>query len=116
MFEDLFNYSKERQPTQALGFYIVFLIIGAVLGAVSGMIFASTYSEGLIVGRVVGVLYCTILSYLVLSAKGQLSTSFSAFIFITAILSYFLGALGGIISVAYLSTIKNLKSDIQNNL
>ena len=53
MFEDLFNYSKERQPTQALGFYIVFLIIGAVLGAVSGMIFASTYSEGLIVGQVV---------------------------------------------------------------
>ena len=111
MFEDLFDFSKERQPTQALGFYIVFLIIGAALGAFSGMVFASTYSEGLIVGQVVGVLYCIILSYLVVSSKGLLSTSFSGFIFITAILSYFIGAVGGIIPVAYLSTIKNIKSD-----
>ncbi len=108
MFEDLFNYSKERQPTQALGFYIVFFIIGAVLGGIGGLIFASDYNTGLIVGHVVSVIYCTTLSYLILSAKGQLSTPFSAFIFITAFLSYFLGALGGIVPVAYLSTIKNL--------
>ena len=108
MFEDLFNYSKERQPTQALGFYIVFFLIGGILGAIGGGIFASDFDSGLIVGQVISVIYCTILSYLMLSAKGQLSTPFSAFIFITAFLSYFLGALGGIVPVAYLSTIKNL--------
>ena len=110
MFEDLSNYSKERQPLQALGFYIVFLIIGVAIGALFGLVFAPDYYTGVLVGSVVAVIYCTILSYLILSAKGQLSTAFSAFIFITAFLSFFIGSLGGLIPVAYLTTINNIKS------
>ena len=109
MFEDLFNHSKERQPLQALGFYVVFFIIGIALAALGGLVFGSDYETGMLVGHVIAVIYCTILSYLILSAKGQLSNAFSAFIFITAFLSYFIGTLGGLIPVAYLSTINNLK-------
>ena len=39
MFEDLFNHSKEREPLQALGFYIVFLIIGLALGVFGDAVF-----------------------------------------------------------------------------
>ena len=110
MFEDLFNHSKERQPSQALGFYVVFFIIGIALAALGGLVFGSDYETGMVVGHVIAVVYCTILSYIILSAKGQLSNAFSAFIFITAFLSYFIGTIGGLIPVAYLSTINNLKS------
>ena len=110
MFEDLFNYGKQRELVQALGFYIVFLIIVIPLAALGGLIFATNSSDGAIVGHVIAVIYCTSLSYLILSANDQLSTAFSAFIFITAFLSYLLGGVGGLIPVAYLSTINNLKS------
>ena len=88
MFEDLFNYSKEREPLQALGFYIVFFIIGIALGAIGGAVFASDFETGMLVGHVLSVVYCTILSFLILSAKGQLSNANSAFIFLTVYLSY----------------------------
>ena len=110
MFEDLFNHSKEREPLQALGFYIVFFIIGLALGAFGGAVFASDFETGMLVGHVLAVAYCTILSFLILSAKGQLSNAHFAFIFLTAYLSYSGGALGGLIPVAYLTTINNLKS------
>ena len=110
MFEDLFNHSKEREPLQALGFYIVFFIIGIALGAFGGAVFGSDFETGMLVGHVLAVVYCTILSFLILSAKGQLSNAHSVFIFLSAYLSYSGGALGGLIPVAYLSTINNLKS------
>ena len=81
-----------------------------VLGAFGGLIFATDYESGLLVGRVIALIYCLILGYLILSQKDQLSSAFAAFLFITAFLAYFLGALGGLMPVAYLSTIKNLKS------
>jgi hypothetical protein len=110
MFDDLFVFNKERSPLQALGFYIVFFIIVLVLAMFAALIFAIDFESGAIVGNVIAVIYCLILGYQILSAKNQLSSAFTAFLFITAFLSYFLGALGGLIPVAYLSTIKNLKS------
>ena len=110
MFDDIFSFGKERLPLQALGFYIVFFIIGITLGALGGLIFAVDYNTGLIVGGVIAFIYCVFLCYLILSQKNQLTTAFAAFLFITAFLAYALGALGGLIPVAYLSTIKNLKS------
>ena len=110
MFDDIFSFGKERLPLQALGFYIVFFIIGVSLAAFAGLIFAAGYEVGLVVGGVIAFFYCVILCYLILSQKNQLTTAFAAFLFITAFLAYALGALGGLIPVAYLSTIKNLKS------
>ena len=109
MFNDLFNFQKERLPIQAFGFYIVFFLIGLAIGAISGLIFANDFDTGIIVGHVVGVSYCLFLGFLILFQKDHLSTPFVAFLFVIAILSYFIGALGGLIPVAYLSTIKNLK-------
>ena len=112
MFNDLFNFQKERLPVQALGFYIVFLLRGFVIAGISGVIFATDVDTSFIVGQVVSVVYCLFLGFLILLQKDQLNTPFAAFLFVIAILSYFFGALGGLIPVAYLSTVKNLKSDL----
>ncbi len=113
MFNDLFNFQKERLPIQALGFYIVYFLLGIVLGGLSGLIFLSdTGDEGIIFVQLIGVGYCLFLGLLILLQKDQLNTPFAAFLFVIAILSYFIGALGGLIPVAYLSTVKNLKSDL----
>ena len=61
MFDDLFSFGKERLPLQAIGFYIIFFIIGITLGAFAGLIFATDYDTGILVGRVMGLVYCLIL-------------------------------------------------------
>tara|TARA_B100000131_G_scaffold297156_1_gene315635 strand:- start:740 stop:1072 length:333 start_codon:yes stop_codon:yes gene_type:complete len=110
MFDDLFSFNKERLPLQALAFYIVFFIIGLVLGGLGGFIFASDFESGVLVGQVIAPIYCLVLGILILSQKDQLSSAHSSALFIVAILAYFFGVLGGLIPVAYLSTIKNLTS------
>tara|TARA_B100001093_G_scaffold123911_1_gene116524 strand:+ start:305 stop:643 length:339 start_codon:yes stop_codon:yes gene_type:complete len=112
MFKDLFNFQKERTPIQALGFYIVYFIGAVVLGGISGGVFATDFESGLVVGHVIGVGYCLFIGFQILLKKDQLNSPYTAFLFIVAILSYFIGALGGLIPVAYLSTIKNSKSDL----
>ena len=111
MFKDLFSFNKERQAIEALGFYIVYFIIGLILGVTSVYIFdANSYESGLVVGQILAFFYCPFLGYLILSQKRQLNTAYTAILPIVAILAYFLGALGGLIPVAYLSTIKSLES------
>lgn len=111
MFRDLFSFNKERQPLEALGFYIAYFIIGLTLGVTSVYVFgANTYESGLIVGQVLAFFYCPFLGYLILSQKRQLNTSYAALLPIIAFLAYFLGALGGLVPVAYLTTIKNPES------
>ena len=109
MFDNLFSFNKERLPLQALGFYIVFFIIGLSLTALVGAIFAVDFESGLLYGQIIAFLYCLFIGYLILSSKGQLSR-YGVSIFVIAILGYFLGLLGGLVPVAYLATIKSLRS------
>ena len=108
MFDDLFNFHKERLPLQALGFYIVFFIIGILLAMGCGLIFATDFESGVLVGLVIAPIYCLAVGYLILSQKDQLSSSYASLLIIAAILGYYFGALGGLIPIAFLSTIKNL--------
>tara|TARA_B100001093_G_C26616438_1_gene922535 strand:- start:367 stop:720 length:354 start_codon:yes stop_codon:yes gene_type:complete len=110
MFDDLFSFNKERLPLQALGLYIVLFIIGVALGGIGGLLFASDFESGLLAGHIISVIYCLFLAYQILSEKNQLNSAFSAFLFIAGFMAYLIGALGGLIPIAYLSTIKNLKS------
>ena len=107
MFSDLFSFNKERQPLEAFGFYLAYFIIGLILGVTSVYIFgAYTYESGLVVGQVLAFFYCPFLGYLILSQKRQLNTAYAALLPVIAFLAYFLGALGGLVPVAYLTTIK----------
>jgi len=110
MFENLFDFDKERLPLQALGFYIVFFIIGIAIAMSIAAIFAVDFESGLTVGQISAFLYCPFIGFQILSSKGQLSR-YGVSIFGIAILAYFLGCLGGLIPVAYLSTIKSLRSE-----
>ena len=110
MFENLFDFDKERLPLQALGFYIVFFIIGIAIAMSIAAIFAVDFESGLTVGQISAFLYCPFIGFQILSSKGQLSR-YGVSIFGIAILAYFLGCLGGLIPVAYLYTIKSLRSE-----
>ena len=110
MFENLFDFNKERLPLQALGFYIVFFIIGIAIAMSIAAIFAVDFESGLTVGQISAFLYCPFIGFQILSSKGQLSR-YGVSIFGIAILAYFLGCLGGLIPVAYLSTLKSLRSE-----
>ena len=107
MFADLFSFDKERLPIQALGFYIIFLIIGFFIGAFGGLIFASDWESGLLVGQVLSTIYCLFLGFLILSHKKQLNSAYAFALIIAFILGYF-SLVVGLIPVAYLSTIRNL--------
>lgn len=110
MFDSLFDFDKERLPLQALGFYIVFFIMGLAIAMTLGAIFAVDFESGLTVGQILAFLYCPFIGFQILSSKGQLSR-YGVLIFGIAILAYFFGCLGGLIPVAYLTTIKSLRSE-----
>jgi len=123
MFKNLLDFSFKRTFIQALGFYIAYFVLGAVLcGIVSGITgqilsaigypgietFTGGYKIGLKVGAFVAVVYCSILSFLVLKQK-QLFTQFGAILIaLTSILFSIAGAcLLGLIPIAILSTWNN---------
>ncbi len=108
MFDDLFSFKKERLPLQALGFYIVFLIICVGISLFGLGFFTSDISSAYAVGTLFSFFYCPFLGYLILSKKKQLNSAYSTLLIISAVLAYLYGALGGLIPVAYLSTLKNL--------
>jgi|TARA_B100001063_G_C16256626_1_gene307917 hypothetical protein len=109
VFDSLFIFNKERSPLQALGFYIVFFFAGIAIAVAVGAIFSINYESGYLAGQIIAFIYCIFIGYLILSEKGQLKSGYSISIFMIAILAYFFGCLGGLVPVAYLSTIKSLR-------
>ena len=58
MFDDLFNFQKERLPLQALGFYIVCLVIIIPIVMLGSTIFATDFDSGFAVGWIIAFIYC----------------------------------------------------------
>lgn len=113
MFKNLFNFGYRRNTKEAFGFYIAYLILVVALGVLStGLLVAAMgvpeeegYEFGVKVGGIVAVIVCTVTAFLILKAKKLLSRFEYVLLGILAgIVALFLGALGGLIPVAYLST------------
>ncbi len=121
MFSQLTNFGYERTGKQALGFYLAYLLlvllVGGIAGGIAGVITGGEDHEFLMrVGGGIAILVCLLLAVLVVSAKG-LWSSFLALLLVLAAggLAAVLGALLGLIPVAYLSTVKskNAEANIQ---
>ena len=113
MFLNLAKFEINRSGKQAVGFYIAYLFLGMLLGAVVGTIAGSLtsgdpFQAGFIAGNIFAVIMCGFLATIV-SLKKSLLSSFKTFflIAITVLLSIFIGAPGGLIPVAYLTTMQN---------
>jgi H+/Cl- antiporter ClcA len=113
MFLNLAKYETERTGKEAVGFYLAYLFLGLMLGFATGFIAGALNPENVkhaafVAGGIFSVVYCVTLAILIAVKKSQTSSFQTLLIIgITAIASIFLGALGGLIPVAYLTTIPN---------
>lgn len=119
MFLNLAKYETKRTGKDAVGFYLAYLLLGLMLGFaiafVAGVLNPENVKHAaLVAGSIFAVIYCITIAILI-AVKKSLTSSFQTLLLIgiTAITSIFLGALGGLIPVAYLTTIpnKNLSPD-----
>lgn len=93
-----------------LGFLVLFVLVGAFAGGVAALMTgASSYAEGASVGQraglVISVVFCPALGILILLKKGQMShLGYWLLVVIAGLLSMFLGAIGGLLPIAFLTT------------
>jgi hypothetical protein len=109
MFYDIMNFSYRRTGLQAFGWYLMYLLIGIVIGLVSGYIagiatksFAEGYSIGSMAGQISAIPYHILLGTLLLWHRNKDAPNLLLTIG-GVVLSVFLGALGGLIPLAFLT-------------
>jgi uncharacterized membrane protein YoaK (UPF0700 family) len=117
MFKEITNYKYTRNNTEAVGFYLAYLLfgfmVGAIIGGLSSMVAgATTFQEGLEVGLKVGpvsaVVYVGLISFLVAKEKRLFKNiAYTILLLAGIILSIFGGSLLGLIIPAYLTTKQN---------
>jgi ABC-type sugar transport system permease subunit len=106
-FHDLINFGFRRNWLQAIVWYALFVAIGAVLGAIVGMIIGMianpTEELGHMVGQLTMIPYVILLGALLLYGRDK--GLVNIFLVIAAlVLVVPLGALGGVLPLAVLST------------
>lgn len=115
MFSHLFDLGFKRTGLQALGFYIVYLIIvilatGLIAGILSPISGATSFEEGLAFGQKVGLgivlALCVGLSVAVLHGKKQLAhAGYLLLVLASGFLAVIGGGVLGLIPAAYLTTL-----------
>lgn len=111
MFKGLFAYEKQRSGREAVGFYLFYWVLGVVIVTAGlfmggGGSFQEGFAENLWIGPYFfAMVLCLTLAFLVLGKKNKLR---NPRLVIVALLSgagaFLLGALMGLIPVAYLTT------------
>ncbi len=117
MFKNLMVFSYKRNWKEAIGFYIVFILICLVLGGIGGALSYNgsstanaqqTYEQGVHVGTWIALIYCLVIAGILVNTK-KLYTNFGYILLViaTGILSVFGGALLGLIIPAIITTRAN---------
>ena len=120
MFKQLINFGFERTGKQALGFYLAYLFLGIILFALAGIIYGvitgdNSFEGGMRVGQIIAIFYCLGLAITVANHRGLLSSFKITLLVVTSgVLSVFIGAIGGLIPIAYLTTTSNLHNKAIN--
>lgn len=117
MFSNLTQFGVVRSARQALGFYISYFLLLSLLSLVVGIIVGMLNPDnpeqaGFIGGNISAVVLCFILA-VVIASKKKLFSSFKTLflVVITALAALFLGTIGGLIPVSYLTTESNRKAE-----
>lgn len=108
MFSSLFDYSVKRSALQAIGFYIVHLILIAItcgiITAIWGIITGGTgFENGTKVGHVSAIFICMILASLIAYQKKKNLLTI-CLVLASVALSVFSAQVGGLIPMAFLTT------------
>ncbi len=129
MFKNLFDLSVKRSGLNALGFYIVYVLIGGIIaGAFCGMLavgycfFNTKACEvngaaigtkiGQIWGPILGAIFSVSIGCAILTCKKLWNSVVAVLLFILAVpLSYIFGCLGAFILISIISTFENGKQE-----
>ena len=110
MFRRLTDFGHQRTLVEALGFYLVYLILGivvaAMLGALAGPLTGNSgFEGGMLVGTVFAVVACPVLSFAILFKKGLLRHIGYVLVALLSVAGAAAGGLLlGLIFVAFLTT------------
>lgn len=115
MFQNLANLSFKRSKLQALGFYIVFMILGLIFsGVVAGVVvgiaspsadFQEGFNKGGALGPLVATAYNAILIFVVFFSKKLYKNAIAVILtIIGALITYPLGLILGLLFTTILTT------------
>ena len=111
MFKNLTSFGYQRSTVEAVGFYLTYLLLlmiaagglASMLGVAMGQ--SDNFNFGLIVGNMLAVISCSGISFLILKEKKLLSNyGFILLALLAGVLAFFIGAIGGLIPAAFLTT------------
>ena len=112
MFSRLTEFKYKRSPAEAIGFYISYLFIIVILsilitGAI-GLFVPIDFSQGVNIGTLVASISVLYLSFSIAKAK-CINKQFTIIIIIiiAPVIALFIGGLGGLIPVSYLTTLND---------
>jgi len=112
LFTDLTKLAKVRSGWEAFGFYLAYLCLGLLLAAFAGgvsdfFVKASSFREGFAAGTRFGhftaVVFCPLVSLLILRAKRNYSFAALALVLVSGLLALAVGMLGGLLPSSILT-------------
>ncbi len=113
MFKELFNFSFRRNALQALGWYLSFFLLASIAGGIAGGIvgfllrteagFHNIIKWSEDAGLIASLFMEIVLGYMLVKSR-ELRFLNILLVLIGALLSLLIGALGGLIPLAYLTT------------
>jgi hypothetical protein len=110
MFKKLDDLSFKRNFSGAAGFYLAYFFLGLIIAMILGSLLATNYSGGVVVGQRFAIVYCVVLSFLLLNAKRRLNDfPLSVVALLSGVIAIFIGLIGGLIPTAYLTTVTAAK-------
>ena len=111
MFTELFVFGKQRSGREAAGFYLLYWLLGVVVTSAGlfvggGWSIQEGFAEDLWIGPYFfAMVFSLMLAFLVLGSKNKLRSSWLVILaLLSGVGAYLLGALVGLIPVAYLTT------------
>ena len=114
MFKKLMEFDYDRTPKEAFGFYVAYLVLCMLLSGLAAGILSifsiidDSFQAGLRVGTIIAVIVSVFLSLFVLSEKKLLNKfPYLLLVILSGVLAFYIGGLGGLIPVAFLTTRKS---------
>ncbi len=110
MFKKLTSFSYKRNIVEGIGFYLAYLLLILITAVVCAMLTSvvtgnSSFLLGAIIGKIIALLLTGAIGCMVLYKKklGK-NILFVFLVILSAVLSYYTGAIVGMAIIAYLTT------------
>src|SRR3989338_1590812 len=110
MFKKITDFSYKGNIIEALGFYLTYLLLTLIAVVICAILIEvitgnSSFLLGTIIGKIIALIFSAVAGCMVLYKKKLVKNMLYIFLVIlSAVLSYYAGAIIGLILIAYLTT------------